>query len=64
LVCSSTARGGLDDTFDGDGIARYDVFGSTDAGTAALLQPDGKLVFAGQSWNDGVPRFAILRVLT
>jgi uncharacterized delta-60 repeat protein len=58
------AGGGLDHTFDGDGIARYDVFGSTDAGTAALLQPNGRLVVGGQSWRDGVPRFSVLRVLT
>jgi uncharacterized delta-60 repeat protein len=56
------AGGALDSTFSGDGIRRIDVAGSTDAAADGLLQPNGKLVVAGQSWRDGVPRFVVARL--
>jgi uncharacterized delta-60 repeat protein len=58
------AGGALDTSFSGDGILRIDVAGSTDAGADGLLQPNGKLVVAGQSWRAGVPRFVLARILT
>ena len=58
------AGGGLDTSFSGNGILRIDVSGSTDAGADGVLQPNGKLVVAGQSWRGGTPRFALARVLT
>ena len=42
-----TSDGRLDDTFDGDGIARVDVSGGADKSTASALQPDGKLIMVG-----------------
>ena len=39
--------GSLDMTFDGDGKVLADFFGSTDQARAAVLQPDGKIVAAG-----------------
>ena len=58
------AGGALDTTFSGDGIFRIDVAGSTDAAADGLLQPNGKLVVAGQSWRAGVPRFVLARILS
>jgi uncharacterized delta-60 repeat protein len=58
------AGGALDRSFSGDGILRIDVAGSTDAGADGLLQPNGKLVVAGQSWRRGAPRFVLARILT
>jgi uncharacterized delta-60 repeat protein len=58
------AGGALDTSFSGDGILRIDVAGTTDAAADGLLQSNGKLVIAGQSWRDGVPRFALARILT
>jgi len=57
------AGGRLDTTFSGDGIMRIDVSGTTDAAAAAVLQDNGKLVIAGQTWRGGVPRFVLTRVL-
>jgi len=58
------AGGALDTTFSGDGIFRIDVAGSTDAAADGLLQRNGKLVVAGQSWRAGVPRFVLARILS
>ncbi len=58
------AGGALDKSFSGDGILRIDVSGSTDAAADGLLQPNGKLVVAGESWRGGVPRFALARILS
>ena len=56
------AGGALDTTFSGDGIVRIDVSGTTDAASPRLLQPNGKLVVAGQTWRGGLPRFVAGRV--
>jgi uncharacterized delta-60 repeat protein len=58
------AGGALDTSFSGDGIVRIDVSGSADAAADGLLQPNGRLVVAGQSWRDGVPRFGLSRIHT
>jgi uncharacterized delta-60 repeat protein len=47
-VTRLNSDGSYDSTFDGDGIAAAD-FGATDIGYAAALQPDGKIVVAGQT---------------
>ncbi len=39
--------GRLDDTFDGDGIARIDVTAGADRAFASALQPDGRVVLVG-----------------
>jgi hypothetical protein len=57
------AGGGLDTSFSGDGIVRIDVSGTADAAAAAVLQDNGKLMIAGQTWRSGVPRFVLARVL-
>ena len=57
------AGGGLDTAFSGDGVARIDVSGTTDAAEAAALQDNGKLVVAGQTWRSGEPRFVLARIL-
>jgi uncharacterized delta-60 repeat protein len=56
--------GALDTMFSGNGIVRIDVFGTTDAASAAALQANGKLVVAGQTWRGGQPRFVVARLLT
>lgn len=58
------AGGALDTSFSGDGILRIDVNGSTDAGAAGLLQPNGKLVVAGQTWRNRLPHFLLARLQT
>ncbi len=58
------AGGALDTSFSGDGILRIDVNGSTDAGADGLLQPNGKLVVAGQTWHGSAPHFLLVRLLT
>jgi uncharacterized delta-60 repeat protein len=46
--------GSPDQSFDGDGKLATD-FGSADAATAIAIQPDGKIVAAGLSLNNGAP---------
>jgi uncharacterized delta-60 repeat protein len=58
------AGGALDTSFSGDGILRIDVNGATDAGADGLLQPNGKLVVAGQTWRGGLPHFLLVRLQT
>jgi uncharacterized delta-60 repeat protein len=58
------AGGALDTSFSGDGILRIDVNGSTDAGADGVLQPNGKLVAVGQTWQGGLPRFLLVRLST
>jgi uncharacterized delta-60 repeat protein len=50
--------GSFDTSFDGDGALGID-FGSKDHGRAAALQPDGRVVVAGRTYDD--PRVAIAR---
>jgi hypothetical protein len=56
------AGGALDTSFSGDGVLRIDVNGSTDAGADGLLQPNDKLVVAGQTWQGGLPHFLLVRI--
>jgi uncharacterized delta-60 repeat protein len=56
------AGGRIDDTFAVGGIERVDVAGGTDAAHGLALQANGKIVFAGETWNSGSPRFLVARL--
>ena len=57
--------GSLDTSFDGDGLVTTDFFGDQDIARDVLLQPDGKIVVAGEADKYGVavyePSFALAR---
>ncbi|HEX8735957.1 MAG TPA: FG-GAP-like repeat-containing protein [Pyrinomonadaceae bacterium] len=58
-------NGSLDTGFDGDGKATLDFGGSTDQGRAAVLEPNGKIVVAGNARLAGAqPDMAIARFNT
>ena len=60
-----TAPGDLDPTFGGDGVVRTDLTPDEDYGFAVTIQPDGKIVVAGEQGLGGPnPRFAIVRYET
>jgi uncharacterized delta-60 repeat protein len=44
--------GGLDPTFDGDGKVTWAPGDGFASGSAVALQPDGRIVVAGQSWTE------------
>ena len=46
------ASGGLDPTFDGDGKVTWAPGDGFASGSAVALQPDGRIVVAGQSWTE------------
>src|SRR3972149_5150297 len=50
-VVRYNADGSLDTSFSGDGKATTAVGSGTDEGRPVALQPDGKIVVAGYSWN-------------
>jgi uncharacterized delta-60 repeat protein len=56
-----TSDGALDPTFGTGGTVRTDFVGSGDWAYALALQPDGKLVAAGYSYEGGIGRFALAR---
>jgi uncharacterized delta-60 repeat protein len=56
------SNGALDTSFSGEGRFRLDLNGTRDAAATAVLQPDGKLVVAGQTWRGGEPRFLVVRL--
>ncbi len=56
-----TPNGNLDRSFDGDGLLISNIFEITDHGYAILLQPDGKLVLAGDINNGSDDDFMIVR---
>jgi uncharacterized delta-60 repeat protein len=47
--------------FDGDGMAITDIGGNSDEAMTALLQPDGKIVVAGNTITGGGYDFALVR---
>ena len=60
-----TAPGDLDPTFGGDGVVRTDLTPAEDDGYAVAIQPDGKIVVAGEKGIGGPnPRLAIVRYET
>ena len=56
------ADGRVDPTFATKGVARIDVAGATDAAHGIALQPNGKIVAAGETWKKGIPRFLVIRL--
>jgi uncharacterized delta-60 repeat protein len=46
------ASGGLDPTFDGDGKVTWAPGDGFASGSAVALQPDGRIVVAGQAWTE------------
>ncbi|MGV6476733.1 M10 family metallopeptidase C-terminal domain-containing protein [Azotobacter vinelandii] len=50
-VIRLNADGSLDTSFGGDGKATFNVGGDHDAGQRLILQPDGKILIAGYSYN-------------
>lgn len=55
------ADGSPDPSFDSDGKVLTPVGGGADLGRAIALQPDGKIVLAGQSHNGSNWEFAVVR---
>ena len=61
-IVGLTGAGVLDPEFGTDGITRVDVKGATDNARGVVVQPDGKLVFAGYSrTKEGVIDPVIIR---
>jgi uncharacterized delta-60 repeat protein len=53
VISRYTASGALDSTFGGGGIVRPDFGGTFSTGSAVAIQPDGKIVVAGQGSRPG-----------
>ena len=53
--------GSLDTSFGGDGITTTDVGGGADAGFSVTVQPDGKILVAGRSYDGSSDAFALTR---
>jgi uncharacterized delta-60 repeat protein len=58
---ASAASGDLDPSFSGDGRHTVDL-GGDDAANAVALQPDGRIVLAGQGWTDSAVNLAAVRL--
>ena len=56
------ANGSLDTSFDADGKVVMPVGSDTDIGFSVTLQPDGKILVAGYSWNGGGFDFSVVRL--
>ena len=54
VVARYTPSGALDASFSGDGFATLDIGGVDNRANAMVLQPDGKVVIAGQTGNAAV----------
>jgi uncharacterized delta-60 repeat protein len=61
-VAKLRAAGTLDPTFSSDGRFALDTSDARDTAAAALLQGNGKLVLAGETWHRGAPRFLVVRL--
>lgn len=61
VVLRYTTSGVLDSTFSGDGIAFTNLGGSTEQPTSVLVQPDGKIVAAGFSYQGAWSDVALVR---
>ncbi len=55
------ANGSLDTSFGAGGIVLTDVSGDADLGFDVTLQPDGKILVSGQTFNGGDYDFALMR---
>lgn len=58
------ANGTLDNTFDSDGKTMTDFNGNIEVINAIVIQPDGKIVAAGSSWDGHQSHFALARYNT
>ena len=63
-VLRYTANGTPDTSFNGTGQVRIAVGASNDLARAVALQPDGKIVLAGESFNGAESDFALVRCNT
>src|SRR5437868_12155127 len=64
-LATRTAPGDLDPTFGGDGIVRTDLTPAEEDGYAVAIQPDGKIVVAGEMGTGSPnPSMAIVRYET
>ncbi|MHC2283072.1 putative delta-60 repeat protein [Bradyrhizobium diazoefficiens] len=61
VVARYNADGSLDTSFDGDGQVRTSVGAGDDFGSSVSIQPDGKILVAGQSSNGSNTDFALVR---
>jgi len=61
-VAKLRAGGTLDPTFSSDGRLAIDTSDAREAGAAAILQGNGKLVVVGATWRRGAPRFLVVRL--
>ncbi len=62
VVTRFNSDGSLDNTFDGDGTTTTDI-GTTDEAFSTVIQPDGKIVVAGGSYNGTDFDFVLVRYL-
>src|SRR5690349_7242475 len=60
-VARYTTDGSLDPTFGTGGLVATDFAGGADGATAIALQPDGKIVIAGSSWQGASQDFSLVR---
>ncbi len=64
VIVRYNADGTLDSTFGDDGIVTTGLGASSDTAQDLVLQPDGKIVAAGQMWNGSNSDFALARYNT
>lgn len=60
-VARYTTKGVLDKTFSGDGKVITDFTNSTDTAYGVAIQPNGKIIVAGDSTSSGTDDFALVR---
>jgi uncharacterized delta-60 repeat protein len=63
LVLRLNSNGTLDNTFGNSGRSQIDIGDYSEMGVCILVQPDGKIVVGGASYNGGLPRLAVSRLL-
>ena len=64
LVARFTAAGALDPTFNGTGFHTTTIGSSTSAAYGVAIQPNGKIIAAGKSFNGTREEFAFMRFLS
>ncbi|MCA1539953.1 VCBS repeat-containing protein [Bradyrhizobium sp. NBAIM32] len=63
-VVRYNADGSLDTSFAGDGTVRTSVVAGSDVGSSVTIQPDGKILVAGNSFNGSNTDFTLVRYNT
>ncbi len=56
-------NGAFDKSFGGDGRAYISFFGRSDTARDVVLQPNGKVVVAGEATDGGIRRIALARLV-